>query len=196
MNKYLDETEMNEEKLKTLLDIYGADLSRMPKDVAYKIEIFLKETNERKTSGTKFDLTEIENLFNEAKQLDQTLDQVRQTPKFDIGTLEDKIFDQVLSNDQSEVISFEEQKEKRKEKKQTSSMTGNDSEISDLFTFKSTGLIAASLLAGLFIGSLGTIDHLLFDENSLLIASNSLTDDVLYLGTEYSLDAAVFSNNE
>lgn len=196
MNKYLDETEMNEEKLKTLLDIYGADLSRMPKDVAYKIETFLKETNERKTSGTKFDLTEIENLFNEAKQLDQTLDQVRQTPKFDIGTLEDKIFDQVFSNDQSEVISFEEQKEKRKEKKQTSSMTGYDSDISDLFTFKSTGLIAASLLAGLLIGSLGTIDHLLFDENSLLIASNSLTDDVLYLGTEYSLDAAVFSNNE
>lgn len=196
MNKYLDETEMNEEKLKTLLDIYGADLSRMPKDVANKIEMFLKETNEQKASGTNFDQTKIENLFNEAKQLDQTLDQVRPTPKFDIGALEDKIFDQVLSNNQSEVISFEEQKEKRKEKKQTSSMTGNDNEISDLFTFKSTGLIAASLLAGLLIGSLGTIDHLLFDENSLLIASNSLTDDVLYLGTEYSLDAAVFSNNE
>lgn len=196
MNKYLDETEMNEEKLKNLLDIYGADLSRMPKDVANKIETFLKETNERKWSSTNFDQTKIEDLFNEAKQLDQTLDQLRPTPKFDVGALEDKIFDQVFSNDQSEVISFEEQKILREEKKQTSSMTGNESEISDLFTFKSTGLIAASLLAGLLIGSLGTIDHLLFDENSLLIASNSLTDDVLYLGTEYSLDAAVFSNNE
>lgn len=196
MNKNLDETEMNEEKLKTLLDIYGADLSRMPKDVANKIETFLKQENEQKASNTSFDQTEIENLFNEAKRLDLALDQVRQTPKFDIGDLEQKIFNEAFPNDQSEVISFEEQRGKRKEKNQTFSMTGNDSEISDLFTFKSTGLIAASLLAGLLIGSLGTIDHLLFDENSLLIASNSFTDDVLYLGTEYSLDTAVFSNNE
>lgn len=196
MNKNLDETKMNKEKLKALLDIYGADLSRMPKDVANKIETFLKQENEQKASNTSFDQTEIENLFNEAKRLDLALDQVRQTPKFDIGDLEQKIFNEAFPNDQSEVISFEEQRGKRKEKNQTSSMTGNDSEISDLFTFKSTGLIAASLLAGLLIGSLGTIDHLLFDENSLLIASNSFTDDVLYLGTEYSLDTAVFSNNE
>jgi len=196
MNKNLDETKMNKEKLKALLDIYGADLSRMPKDVANKIETFLKQENEQKTSNTSFDQTEIENLFNEAKRLDLALDQVRQTPKFDIGDLEQKIFNEAFPNDQSEVISFEEQRGKRKEKNQTFSMTGNDSEISDLFTFKSTGLIAASLLAGLLIGSLGTIDHLLFDENSLLIASNSFTDDVLYLGTEYSLDTAVFSNNE
>lgn len=196
MNKNLDETKMNKEKLKALLDIYGADLSRMPKDVANKIETFLKQENEQKASNTSFDQTEIENLFNEAKRLDLALDQVRQTPKFDIGDLEQKIFNEAFPNDQSEVISFEEQRGKRKEKNQTFSMTGNDSEISDLFTFKSTGLIAASLLAGLLIGSLGTIDHLLFDENSLLIASNSFTDDVLYLGTEYSLDTAVFSNNE
>lgn len=196
MNKNLDETKMNKEKLKALLDIYGADLSRMPKDVANKIETFLKQENEQKASNTSFDQTEIENLFNEAKRLDLALDQVRQTPKFDIGDLEQKIFNEAFPNDQSEVISFEEQRGKRKEKNQTSSMTGNDSEISDLFTFKSTGLIAASLLAGLLIGSLGTIDHLLFDENSLLIASNSFTDDVLFLGTEYSLDTAVFSNNE
>lgn len=196
MNKNLDETKMNKEKLKALLDIYGADLSRMPKDVANKIETFLKQENEQKASNTSFDQTEIENLFNEAKRLDLALDQVRQTPKFDTGDLEQKIFNEAFPNDQSEVISFEEQRGKRKEKNQTSSMTGNDSEISDLFTFKSTGLIAASLLAGLLIGSLGTIDHLLFDENSLLIASNSFTDDVLYLGTEYSLDTAVFSNNE
>ena len=196
MNKNLDETKMNKEKLKALLDIYGADLSRMPKDVANKIETFLKQENEQKASNTSFDQTEIENLFNEAKRLDLALDQVRQTPKFDIGDLEQKIFNEAFPNDQSEVIPFEEQRGKRKEKNQTFSMTGNDSEISDLFTFKSTGLIAASLLAGLLIGSLGTIDHLLFDENSLLIASNSFTDDVLYLGTEYSLDTAVFSNNE
>ena len=168
MNKNLDETKMNKEKLKALLDIYGADLSRMPKDVANKIETFLKQENEQKASNTSFDQTEIENLFNEAKRLDLALDQVRQTPKFDIGDLEQKIFNEAFPNDQSEVISFEVQKEKRKEKNQTSSMTGNDSEISDLFTFKSTGLIAASLLAGLLIGSLGTIDHLLFDENSTL----------------------------
>lgn len=196
MNKFLIETEMNKEKLKTLLDIYGADLTRMPKDVAGEIKTFLTQIKDQKLAGSIFDHTEIDNLFTEAKELDQTLDSVRQTPKFDIDALEDKMFNKVFPDDQSEVISFHEQKTRREETKKTSSMTGNDNEISNLFTFKSAGLIAASLLAGLLIGSLGTIDHLFFDENSLLIASNSLTDDVLYLGTEYSLDAAVFSNNE
>ncbi len=60
---------------------------------------------------------------------------------------------------------------------------------------KSTGLIAASLLAGLLIGSFGGLDHLLYEEGTTLIASNSFMDDVLYLGTEYSLETADFLNN-
>ena len=70
MNKFLIETEMNKEKLKTLLDIYGADLTRMPKDVAGEIKTFLTQIKDQKFAGSFFDHTDIDNLFTEAKELD------------------------------------------------------------------------------------------------------------------------------
>ncbi|GAA6213054.1 hypothetical protein NBRC116602_27950 [Hyphomicrobiales bacterium 4NK60-0047b] len=208
MTNNLDHLTMNEKKLEQLLDIYGADLSKMPEPFAKEVKDFLQQLQEGTSQG--FDGEEeasgsqastqkekISELIEKAELLDQALDHHKQLPKWDIEALEGQILSKAFASEQAStanVISFDERKITI-EKNKPSSIVGKLSGKSEFFTIKSTGLIAASLLAGLLIGSLGGLDHLLYEEGSTLIASNSLLDDVLYLGTEYSIDTAEFLNN-
>jgi hypothetical protein len=208
MTNNLDHLTMNEKKLEQLLDIYGADLSKMPEPFAKEVKDFLQQLQEGTSQG--FDGEEeasgsqastqkekISELIEKAELLDQALDHHKQLPKWDIEALEGQILSKAFASEQAStanVISFDERKITI-EKNKPSPIVGKLSGKSEFFTIKSTGLIAASLLAGLLIGSLGGLDHLLYEEGSTLIASNSLLDDVLYLGTEYSIDTAEFLNN-
>lgn len=208
MTNNLDHLTMNEKKLEQLLDIYGADLSKMPEPFAKEVKDFLQQLQEGTSQG--FDGEEeasgsqastqkekIFELIEKAELLDQALDHHKQLPKWDIEALEGQILAKAFASEQTstaDVISFDERKISI-EKNKPISIVSKASGKSEFFTIKSTGLIAASLLAGLLIGSFGGLDHLLYEEGTTLIASNSFMDDVLYLGTEYSLETADFLNN-
>jgi hypothetical protein len=208
MTNNLDHLTMNEKKLEQLLDIYGADLSKMPAPFAKEVKDFLQQLQEGTSQGSdgeqelsnsqaSSNKEKVSELIKKAELLDQALDHYKPLPNWDVEALEDKILAKAFASEQestADVISFDERKISF-ERNKTSSIVGNSSGKSEFFTIKSTGLIAASLLAGLLIGSFGGVDHLLYEEGSTLIASNSLMDDVLYLGTEYSIDTAEFLNN-
>ena len=111
-----------------------------------------------------------------------------------MAAIEDKILEKAFKGKEeksADVIQLEDRKSKTKITHKSKTDFGKN----DLFTVKSTGLIAASLLAGLLIGSLGGGEFLLVDESTTLLASNGFIDDVLFLGTEYSIDNAEFLRN-
>ncbi|MEP3477051.1 MAG: hypothetical protein ABJN57_12585 [Hyphomicrobiales bacterium] len=208
MTNNLDHLTMNEKKLEQLLDIYGADLSKMPEPFAKKVKDFLQQLQEGTSqasggeqrlsnSQTSSNKETVSELIKKAELLDQALDHQKPLPNWDMQALEGKILAKVFASKQTstaDVISFDERKITI-EKNKPISIVSKASGKSEFFTIKSTGLIAASLLAGLLIGSFGGLDHLLYEEGTTLIASNSFMDDVLYLGTEYSLETADFLNN-
>ncbi|MGH1405952.1 MAG: hypothetical protein ACRBBJ_05285 [Rhodomicrobiaceae bacterium] len=208
MTNNLDHLTMNEKKLEQLLDVYGADLSKMPEPFAKEIKEFLQKIQEGANQGFDGEIEpsgsqastqkeKISELIEKAELLDQALDHQKQLPKWDIEALEGQILAKAFASEQTstaDVISFDERKTTIEENK-PSAIDNKSSGKSEFFTMKSTGLIAASLLAGLLIGSFGGLDHLLYEEGTTLIASNSFMDDVLYLGTEYSLETADFLNN-
>lgn len=209
MTNNLDHLTMNENKLEQLLDIYGADLSKMPEPFAKEIKEFLQKLQEDANQGydgekepsdsqaASTQKEKISELIEKAELLDQALNQHKQLPKWEIEALEGQILAKAFASEQTstaDVISFDERKTTI-EKNKPSAIDNKSSGKGEFFTIKSTGLIAASLLAGLLIGSFGGLDHLLYEEGTTLIASNSFMDDVLYLGTEYSLETADFLNN-
>jgi hypothetical protein len=208
MTNNLDHLTMDEKKLEQLLDIYGADLSKMPAPFAKEVKIFLQQLQEGTSQGpdgeqglsnsqTATNKKQITELIEKAELLDQALDYHKPLPNWDMQALEDQIVTKAFASEQvssADVISFDDRKISF-EKNKPSAIASKPSGKREFFTIKSTGLIAASLLAGLLIGSFGGLDHLLYEEGSTLIASNSLMDDVLYLGTEYSIDTAEFLNN-
>jgi|GEM_PF-4068491 len=207
MTNNLDHLTMDEKKLEELLDIYGANLSKMPEPLVKEVKDFLRYCsddldgsgqNEQRLSAISISMKEkIAELMEKAEFVDQALDHHNPLPNWDMKTLEEKIFAKAFASKQestADVISFDDRKTSIKKNKRPS-IVGKPSGNNEFFTMKSTGLIAASLLAGLLIGSLGGLDHVFYEEGSTLIASNSLMDDVLYLGTEYSLETAEFLKN-
>ena len=194
MTKKLDNLNMDEKKLEALLDIYGADLSKYPEPFAEDIKNYLDhvtEDNQNVSKETKLKVTE---LRANAEFIDQALDFQRPLPKWDLAAIEDKILEKAFKGKEeksADVIQLEDRKSKTKITHKSKTDFGKN----DLFTVKSTGLIAASLLAGLLIGSLGGGEFLLVDESTTLLASNGFIDDVLFLGTEYSIDNAEFLRN-
>lgn len=194
MTKKLDNLNMDEKKLEALLDIFGADLSKYPEPFAEDIKNYLDhvtEDNQNVSKETKLKVTE---LRANAEFIDQALDFQRPLPKWDLAAIEDKILEKAFKGKEeksADVIQLEDRKSKTKITHKSKTDFGKN----DLFTVKSTGLIAASLLAGLLIGSLGGGEFLLVDESTTLLASNGFIDDVLFLGTEYSIDNAEFLRN-
>lgn len=194
MTKKLDNLNMDEKKLEALLDIYGADLSKYPEPLAEDVKNYLDhvtEDNQNVSKETKLKVTE---LRANAEFIDQALDFQRPLPNWDLAAIEDKILEKAFKGKEeksADVIQLEDRKSKTKITHKSKTDFGKN----DLFTVKSTGLIAASLLAGLLIGSLGGGEFLLVDESTTLLASNGFIDDVLFLGTEYSIDNAEFLRN-
>ncbi len=190
----LENLNMDEKKLEQLLDIYGADLSKFPSQIAKEVREYLDYSSEENSAVSADLKLRINELKANAKFIDQALDQQRPLPNWDLQAIEDNIFQkafEVKQQQSADVIQLEDRKTKQKSPSNSKNSLG----YRDVFTMKSTGLIAASLLAGLLIGSLGGGEFLLVDENSTLLASNGFIDDVLLLGTEYSIDNAEFLRN-
>ena len=194
MTKKLDNLNMDEKKLEALLDIYGADLSKYPEPFAQDVKNYLDHVTEDNQNVSKEIKLKVTELRANAEFIDQALDFQRPLPKWDLAAVEDKILEKAFKGKEeksADVIQLEDRKSKTKITHKSKTDFGKN----DLFTVKSTGLIAASLLAGLLIGSLGGGEFLLVDEGTTLLASNGFIDDVLFLGTEYSIDNAEFLRN-
>lgn len=194
MTKKLDNLNMDEKKLEALLDIYGADLSKYPEPFAQDVKNYLDHVTEDNQNVSKEIKLKVTELRANAEFIDQALDFQRPLPKWDLAAVEDKILEKAFKGKEeksADVIQLEDRKSKTKITHKSKTDFGKN----DLFTVKSTGLIAASLLAGLLIGSLGGGEFLLVDESTTLLASNGFIDDVLFLGTEYSIDNAEFLRN-
>lgn len=194
MTKKLDNLNMDEKKLEALLDIYGADLSKYPEPLAEDVKNYLDHVTEDNQNVSKEIKLKVTELRANAEFIDQALDFQRPLPNWDLAAIEDKILEKAFKGKEeksADVIQLEDRKSKTKITHKSKTDFGKN----DLFTVKSTGLIAASLLAGLLIGSLGGGEFLLVDESTTLLASNGFIDDVLFLGTEYSIDNAEFLRN-
>lgn len=194
MTKKLDNLNMDEKKLEALLDIYGADLSKYPEPLAEDVKNYLDHATEDNQNISKEIKLKVAELRANAEFIDQALDFQRPLPNWDLAAIEDKILEKAFKGKEeksADVIQLEDRKSKTKITHKSNTDFGKN----DLFTVKSTGLIAASLLAGLLIGSLGGGEFLLVDESTTLLASNGFIDDVLFLGTEYSIDNAEFLRN-
>lgn len=194
MTKKLDNLNMDEKKLEALLDIYGADLSKYPEPFAQDVKNYLDHVTEDNQNVSKEIKLKVTELRANAEFIDQALDFQRPLPNWDLAAIEDKILEKAFKGKEeksADVIQLEDRKSKTKITHKSKTDFGKN----DLFTVKSTGLIAASLLAGLLIGSLGGGEFLLVDESTTLLASNGFIDDVLFLGTEYSIDNAEFLRN-
>ena len=194
MTKKLDNLNMDEKKLEAFLDIYGADLSKYPEPLAEDVKNYLDHVTEDNQNVSKEIKLKVAELRANAEFIDQALDFQRPLPNWDLAAIEDKILEKAFKGKEeksADVIQLEDRKSKTKITHKSKTDFGKN----DLFTVKSTGLIAASLLAGLLIGSLGGGEFLLVDESTTLLASNGFIDDVLFLGTEYSIDNAEFLRN-
>lgn len=194
MTKKLDNLNMDEKKLEAFLDIYGADLSKYPEPLAEDVKKYLDHVTEDNQNISKEIKLKVAELRANAEFIDQALDFHRPLPNWDLAAIEDKILEKAFKGKEkksADVIQLEDRKSKTKITHKSKTDFGKN----DLFTVKSTGLIAASLLAGLLIGSLGGGEFLLVDESTTLLASNGFIDDVLFLGTEYSIDNAEFLRN-
>ncbi len=145
--------EMTMTVLEQVLEVYGADLNRMPDALAHKVSAFI-ETDD---CGRK--------LFNEAASMDEVLNIHTDLPHFDFNALEISI----------------------------ASSLQDDIEINpraaanDNGWIVTSGLLAASLLLGLFFGSLGAGTYLFDGSGALSVASASMTDDIFYINEDFNL---------
>lgn len=187
-----DQKIMNEEDLERVLNIYGADISKMPEPLAIQVQSFIDQSS--------FALSE---KYQSAKILDQLLDTNFQSVDvdWDLKSIEDKIMSNIsngqMNNENSEgqVISFSESRAVKNKNNKVNFKSKEHQVENSFFNFRASALIAASLLFGLIIGSFGGADILFNENNTYILASNSTTYDFLYLGTEYSLDSAEFLKN-
>lgn len=171
---------MTLKSLQQILDVYGADLSRMPEALASKVKTF---TQEQKAA---------QSLFAETLALDKTLnqfnDQSEAASNFDIAALEKKYMAKIAAlpaalpmatstdNQTNKIIKFN--IEKQAPKQQTAPSIANDNHKA---RYLASGLLVASLLFGLVFGALGGANLFLEDASPLLLASNDMADDILYL---------------
>lgn len=187
-----DQKIMNEEDLERVLNIYGADISKMPEPLAIQVQSFIDQSS--------FALSE---KYQSAKILDQLLDTNFQSVDvdWDLKSIEDKIMSNIsngqMNNENSEgqVISFSESRAVKNKNNKVNLKSKENQIENSFFNFRASALIAASLLFGLIIGSFGGADILFNENNTYILASNNITYDFLYLGTEYSPDSAEFLKN-
>ncbi len=187
---------MNLERLEQALDIYGADLSRMPGELKKQVEELVENDQQAKA------------LLKEAAGLDKALDNRMPEVKFDLAALENKIMaavsDTVLAEQNQDELSdsatiLDMQKWKKDHGTASSRNHGKTDDVKNqnhnqLWKslvptpyIMSSGLIAASLLCGVFFGSLGGVTYIFGDTSTITMASLEMTDDLLYLSSDDSL---------
>lgn len=176
-------TELQDDKRKALLlalDTYGADLARMPEPMAIMVKDLIDNFDEATA------------LFEEAKVLDEAFNNA-QNVDWDLESLGNNIItaakrqlpkNQKQNKTETTVIDFMDSKQ-RMDNTPPLSQTGpaNDNWIGNLAT---SGLLAASLLFGIFFGAFGGANTLMGDHTDLTIASADLSNDILLLDTDFN----------
>lgn len=153
-------TELQDNKRKALhlaLDTYGADLTRMPEQTAKMVKDLIDNSSEAAA------------LFKEAKTLDDTLNNIDRDVDWDLGALKNNI----LTAAQNQPV---------KTNHSPQITPANDNWVREL---AAPGLLAASLLFGIFFGAFGGANLLMGDHTDITIASADLSNDILLLDTDF-----------
>lgn len=180
--------DMTTKALLETLETYGSDLSRMPSDKAAAVKTLVSQSTEAKA------------LYDEALKLDTSLSdymfaQISKN-EIDCSALEARIM----------AAAFPQQGEAPEEtaqivpypakpapiSKKTEPKAANDNWQSAL---AASGLLAASLLFGIYFGAMGGVSTVLGSEEEVTMASIPLTGDILDLGAEYNLDVVEVTGN-
>jgi len=195
--------------LEQVLEVYGADLNRMPDGLADNVKAFI-ETSERGHG-----------LFQEAASIDGLLNNHNSMPDFDFNTLETSIassldapltearltedlqggkLNEAASVASADIIDFKDKgllqtdlAAKTSAFKSSQWFSRGDASkkmstpVNDNGGMLTFGLLAASLFVGVFFGSLGVGSYLFDDSGVLSIASTSMTDDIFYISEDFNL---------
>lgn len=195
---------MTMETLSDLLDQYGGDTSRMPAQTAAAIEELVARSDEARE------------MLQQARALDKALSANRREVNWDISALESRILEAAFTGEarqnNASIINLSDHKPLAGQpvddsKVQATPTTANsvtaplaaanDNRWSSRMA--ASGLLAASLLFGVFFGAFGGANMLIGEQSELTLASTDvntvLTDDIFDLGTEFSLDASNGTSN-
>lgn len=195
---------MTMETLADLLDQYGGDTSRMPAQTAAGIEELVARSDEARE------------MLQQARALDKALSANRRELNWDISALESQILEAAFTGEarqnNASIINLSDHKPLAGQpvddsKVQATPTTANsvtaplaaanDNRWSSRMA--ASGLLAASLLFGVFFGAFGGANMLIGEQSELTLASTDvntvLTDDIFDLGTEFSLDAPNGTSN-
>lgn len=195
---------MTMETLADLLDQYGGDTSRMPAQTAAAIEELVARSDEARE------------MLQQARALDKALSANRREVNWDISALESQILEAAFTGEarqnNASIINLSDHKPLAGQpvddsKVQATPTTANsvtaplaaanDNRWSSRMA--ASGLLAASLLFGVFFGAFGGANMLIGEQSELTLASTDvntvLTDDIFDLGTEFSLDAPNGTSN-
>lgn len=194
-----DSKQLSLETLATTLDAYGSDLSRMPAELGTKVRELIETSPAAKT------------LFEEAQKLDAALSDYMaprgDTSMVDFAALQSRIMAHTALDASEQpgdkadnIIEFApassvKAKQPRAENKATTPATPAPANDNSFSALAASGLLAASLLFGVFFGAFGGADSFFGTETEMTMASTTLSDDILYLGTEYNLDIVDDSGN-
>lgn len=182
------------ENIEAVLEVHGSNFDQMPASIAKDIKALI--INSDKAAQ----------IYKQAKFIDEALNQseLAQSDEkimamFDMASLEASIQQNIAKTKQIEnngsdaetitsnnVVKFT----NRKDKQTTNNAMAahNQSVLKNWKTsLAAPGLIAASLLMGLMFGVNGGTSMLLGDTALITMASNEITDDILYLDTDYNL---------
>lgn len=190
----LHSDKMTMETLADLLDQFGGDTSRMPAQTAAAIEELVARSDEAR------------DLLEQARALDDALSANRREVSWDISALESRILDTAfngaakqhdasiinLSDHKSLASQLADQTGKAQPESDRAPLAAaNDNRWSSRLA--ASGLLAASLLFGVFFGAFGGANMLIGEQPGMTLASTDLStvlaDDFFELGTEYGLDA-------
>lgn len=183
---------MTIEQFTQLLDIYGSDISRWPTEKAAAADALLGTSE-----GAKAKLSE-------ARQLDEMLtghlSDVASTNQIDLSALEDRILSAALKDhthtaESAKVIDHPAKSASESVAQSAVSKLqspANDNWVSNL---AASGLLAASLLIGLYFGAMGGASTFLNTGQELTLASLPFSGDILELGEDYNLDIVEETGN-
>lgn len=194
-----DSKQLTLETLATTLDAYGSDLSRMPAELGTKVRELIETSPAAKA------------LYEEAEKLDAALSDYMaprsDTSAVDFAALESRIMAQTgldagaQAGDMGDnIIEFAPARsvkanQPRAENKAATPATPAPANDNSYSALAASGLLAASLLFGVFFGAFGGAESFFDTETEMTMASTTLSDDILYLGTEYNLDIVEDSGN-
>lgn len=181
------------ENLEAILEVHGADFARMPVQLAKDIKALIDQSSDA------------QQMFKQAEFIDRALNQSALarsdgdiSSKFDIAALEASIQKTIaqtkmgaeIRNEEDiknqEIVDLTKWKNNNRSKSKISAQ--NQSVFQNWKTsLAAPGLIAASLMMGVFFGANGGTTMLLGDNATMTMASNEIADDIFYFDTDFNL---------